>query len=200
MAILLVDDNGLPIPQLFNPATGSFEKLQGTSLGGMAISITNFEDIGNVKSALVDKDGNAVNVLNGAIQTTLSDNKIVPLIKNGDTLDTMTLSTSEVALNVTDVSSLAVSDVIWNNLGRNMLLAFKITGTGTIASIALSINVADTFIPYKTFNVNLAAGNHVVEIGCDAEVNKCIIPSEFRIEVTHSSGARLTYVMVAQIA
>jgi hypothetical protein len=42
---LLLDANGRPIPQLYNPVTDEFEPLQGSTTGGMNVQITGSEVI-----------------------------------------------------------------------------------------------------------------------------------------------------------
>lgn len=188
---LLTDDNGVPIPQVYDPAQNTFIPLYGTN-GGYRVADVNRPEDGVYSVKLIGADGQPVASSASGIFVDLVTNQLNDYSFDGENWRPTSAGKTEVIADGTYSTQTITLNTIWSSGLQNAFLGLIYTGSAKITQIALNVKMGDSYIPYKTITVDLSAGTHLITFGANDAQNKFAIPAEFQIVLTLNSAVSTT--------
>lgn len=199
---LIVDNNGIPIPQAIDMSSGKCVKMI-SSENALLVKDINTPSNGIYKIQLVDGQGNNVSATQLGLSVVLASNEMDNMAFNGESWVNYA-PTQKINLFPKNSYSEAqsVSADIWNCGAKNGFLVVSIpsgTTNNKITAFKIDIKMNDTYVTQKVITTDIGEGNTVVSFGIDDDTNKFVIPAEFRIVAVHQNTTAFTYQVGLQL-
>lgn len=193
---LIVDDNGMPIPQTVDQQTQGFAPLYSSG-GAMAVQdITLQEGIRPVR--LVDTNGVPLPISN-SVPVVLSDKNMNIQVFDGSAWVPYTTNLISTLVDKQSISGTGFTSPAIQNLNKTaaVLIANITTATtGSINKVTIQIEIGESWIDYKFYDVTWGLGAHTLTIKADSDF---VLPAKFRIVLSHSDTTALTYSAVLHL-
>ncbi|MGG4034219.1 hypothetical protein ABEV74_11050 [Paenibacillus cisolokensis] len=212
---ILVDKDGKPIPQYYNPETDMFEPLEGSGGAGKFRSISNYEgspskqlppkavliagsDNTNLRVPMVTSLGSQDGVFgSNAVLGTYAEMAAF----NGGNWDRWRGNTQSLLLNGVSRTTTTVSADQINHNARGVHIILDVTNAGT-GNITLSIEGKDVasgkYYPILTGDAVTTNGTYVYRVypgitPVEKQAISDVIPRTYRVKVTHNNSDSITY-------
>lgn len=197
--ILLVDDNGMPIPQHYNSTTGVYEPSKGND-GAMYIKNIDTTDNGSTKVVLYTAAGEPVQISKNSIPVVLSDPSINLMVWNGYQWVNGGVGKSVACIASGAYTADQTSQVIYNNGAQNCFILVDVAATPNISKVEIHVKVGQAYVKYKEISTSLTAGANIITCGINDATNKFAIPAEFKIVTKHANSTSTTYTVDVQLS
>lgn len=196
---LLTDDNGVPIPQVYDPAQNCFIPIYGSG-GSYKVIDANRPENGVYSVQLVGADGQPVASSASGLFVDLVTNQLNDYSFDGTNWRPTSEAKTEILTDGTfSTQTITLSDV-WSSGLQNAFLGLIFQGTGKITQIDIKAKMENTYIPYKTLTVELIQGTHLITFGINDAQNNFAIPAEFQIVLTLDSAVSTTLKGIIQLS